>query len=56
MYHYAKIHLCYNNYVNLHNYFRTNVFLYNDNMCILRLIEKIYTITVTIQLNVLEII
>ena len=27
MYNYAKIHLCYNNYVNLHNYCTTNVFL-----------------------------
>ena len=34
MYNYAKIHLCSNNYVNLHNYCSTNVFL------------QIYTITI----------
>ena len=72
MNHCAKIHICYSNGANLHNYYSTNVFLQIYTITITQmyfctmiyrlmwvyfgLIGKIYTIIVAMQMNVLEII
>ena len=66
MYHCAKIHLRYNNFVNLHNYCSTNVFLQiytitiaqiyfctmiHRLICLYFRIGEIYTITLAMQMN-----